>query len=160
ASMPRQAISLRRQLRGSLVRSSLASASAWCLRFLPAVLTSLLLTLEAAQSQQVGPDLVTTPITGNQHVTVVGSTPLRLRPAIVAGSPSGSAFVPFNPALVQPGPISVQTQDARAIVIGGGTDIAINPNAAPFLTTITTTGANAFGINVVSGNHTEVLNNV
>src|SRR5262245_10625392 len=158
--MPRQAMSLSRQLRRSLARSSLASPSAWCLRFLPAVLTSLLLTLEAARSQQVGPGLVTTPITGNQNVTVVGSTQLMPPAGSVAVFPSGSALVTFDPGLVAPGSISVATQDARAIVITGGTDVAINPNAAPFLTTITTTGTNAYAINVVSGNHSQVLNNV
>jgi len=159
--MQRRAMSPGRQHRCWLAHSSLASPSAWCLRFLPAVLASVLLWSEAARSQQqVGPGLVTTPITGNQNVTVVGSTQLMPNPGTVAVSPSGSAFVTFNPALVQPGPISVQTQDAPAIVITGGTDIAINPDAAPYLTTITTTGTNAFAINVVSGNHTELLNNV
>src|SRR5262249_24074853 len=125
-----------------------------------AVLTPLLLTAEPARSQQVGPGQVTTPVTGNANRTVVGSTQLMPPAGTVAVNPSGSAFVTFDPGLVQPGPISVQTQNASAIVISGGTDIAINPNAAPFLTTITTTGTNAFALNVVSGNHTELLNNV
>jgi outer membrane autotransporter protein len=160
--MPRQAISLGRQLRRSLARSSLTSPSVWCLRFLPTLLASVLLASEAAQSQTVGPGLVTTPITGNQDVTVVGSTQLIPQPAgSVAVNPSGSATVTFDPgAAPTPGPISVDTQNARAIVITGGTQLAINPFGSPFLTTITTTGTDAYAINVVSGNHTEVLNNV
>src|SRR5262245_2364139 len=159
--MPRQAISLGQQLRRSLVRSGLACPYLWHVCFVLTALASVLLSSEAARSQTtVGPGLVTTPITGNQDTTVVGSTQLIPSAGVVAVSPSGSAFVTFNPGLVQPGPISVQTQDASAIVITGGTDIAINPNADPYLTTITTTGTNAFAITVVSGNHTELLNNV
>jgi hypothetical protein len=67
--------------------------------------------------------------------------------------------VTFDPGAAPPGPISVETQNARAIVIGGGTQVEINPFGSPFLTTITTTGTDAFAINVVSGNHTQVLNN-
>src|SRR5262249_33146862 len=121
-NMQRRAMSPGRQHRCWLAHSSLASLSAWCLRFLPAVLASVLLWSEAARSQQqVGPGLVTTPITGNQNVTVVGSTQLMPNPGTVAVSPSGSAFVTFNPALVQPGPLAVHIQDVPAIVITGGT---------------------------------------
>jgi len=124
-------------------------------------LASVLLASEAARSQTtVGPGLVTTPITGNQDTTVVGLTQLTPSAGVVAVNPSGSATVTFNPGLVAPGPISVETQNARAIVITGGTQLAINPFGSPFLTTITTTGTDAFAIDVVSGNHTEVLNNV
>src|SRR5262245_32773114 len=129
--------------------------------FVLTALASVLLASEAARSQTVGPNLVTTPITGNQDVTVVGSTQLRPPAGSVAVNPSGSATVTFDPgAAPTPGPISVETQNARAIVITGGTQVEINPFGSPFLTTITTTGTNAYAINVVSGNHTQVLNNV
>src|SRR5262245_54069221 len=129
--------------------------------FVLTALASVLLASEAARSQTtVGPNLVITPITGNQDVTVVGSTQLRPAAGTVAVNPSGSATVTFDPGAAPTGPISVETQNARAIVITGGTQVEINPFGSPFLTTITTTGTNAYAINVVSGNHTQVLNNV
>src|SRR5262245_50348192 len=96
--------------------------------FVLTTLASVLLASEAARSQTVGPGLVTTPITGNQDRTVVGSTQLIPQPAgSVAVNPSGSATVTFDPGAAPTGPISVETQNARAIVITGGTQVEINP---------------------------------
>src|SRR5262245_38673034 len=150
-----------RQRRCWLAQSSLASP-AWCLRFVPVVLTSLLLASEAARSQQFGPGVVNTPIASNNNITVVGSTDLRPPAGQIAVSPGGNANVLFDPNLVRPGPITVVTQGDNAIAlrIGAGNQLFIKPNNAPIRTTITTTGTNAFGINIVSANHLEVLNNV
>ena len=148
--MQRGAMSRGGQRRWLLARSSLASP-AWCLRFLPAVLTSLLLASEPARSQTTfGPGLVTTPITGNNSITVVGSTDLRPPAGSTAVNLGGNADATFDPRLVRPGPITVETVNAPAIIIGAGNQLSINPFAAPFFTTITTTGDNAFGLNVVS----------
>src|SRR5262249_414079 len=65
---------LARQLRRSLARCGLASPYLWHVCFVLTALASVLLASEAARSQTVGPGLVTTPITGNQDRTVVGST--------------------------------------------------------------------------------------
>jgi outer membrane autotransporter protein len=65
----------------------------------------------------------------------------------------------------RPGAITVVTTgnppaNASAIIIGSGGNLVINPNKSQSLTTITTMGQLAYGIVVVSGNHTEFLDNV
>jgi len=130
--MPRQAISLSRQLRRSLARSSLASPSAGCLRFLPAVLTSLLLTSEAARAQFVGPMTVTSTQTINNNATV--------------DSTAGS-FEVNTAGNNQPG-----------FRILGGASLTVLPST--FGTFITTQGANSSAISVESAIHNLFLDNL
>src|SRR5262245_9532235 len=140
----------------------LAPSSAWCLRFLPAVLISLLLASEAARSQTTfGPGVVPNTInTVGVNVTVVGSTDLRPPAGSVAVNIGGNGNVTFDPNAPPTGPITVVTQNAKGIIVTGNGDLRINPFGSPFLTSITTTGANASAISVESANHLTSLDNV
>ena len=80
-----------------------------------------------------------------------------------AANVGGNGTLTFRPDMGSapaPGPITVDTGNAPAIVITGNAQLAINPIGSSFPTTITTTGPNAYGIDVVSGGHTKSLNNV
>jgi outer membrane autotransporter protein len=146
----------------------LASLSAWCPRFCLAVLASASLASGAARSQDIGPGLVNSTINMGPSRTVVGSTQWMPPLGSVAANVGGPGALTFNPLLgSDPGPITVSTQNASGIVITGSGQLetlVINPGAGLFRTTITTTttppGANAHGIHVTSGQHTESLNNV
>lgn len=124
-------------------------------------LASALLVPGTARSQDIGPGTVTTSVTMGASRTVLGSTQWTPPSSSVAANIGGPGTLTFNPATGSaPGPISVSTVNAPALVITGSGQLVINPTGSPFPTTITTTGRNAYGIDITSGQHTEVLNNV
>jgi outer membrane autotransporter protein len=140
-------------------QSGLARPGTWC--FFLTVLASVLLTSKAARSQDIGPGPITSTIFMGPNRTVVGSTQWTPPSGSIAANVGGPGTLIFNPdAGPAPGPITLSTENARAIVITGSGQLSINPNGSPFITTITTTGMNAHAIDVVSGQHTQLLNNV
>ncbi|MDH2350261.1 autotransporter outer membrane beta-barrel domain-containing protein [Bradyrhizobium sp. SSUT112] len=125
------------------------------------VLALVSLASEAARSQDIGPGPVTSTISLGSSRTVLGSTQWMPPSGSVAANVGGPGTLTFGPtAGNNPGPITVSTQNASAIVISGSGQLVINPSGTSFTTTITTTGTNAYAINVTSGQHAEPLNNV